>query len=40
MVSGAVTGVHCVLFALWDTQEQLDRAAMRRQAEWARGKGG
>jgi 4-hydroxy-tetrahydrodipicolinate synthase len=39
MVSGAVTGVHCVLFALWDTQEQLDRGAMRAQVEWARRKG-
>lgn len=29
-------GVHCVLFALFDAQERLDRDAMRAQAEWAR----
>lgn len=30
-----VRGVHCVLFALWDAGERLDRGAMRAQAEWA-----
>lgn len=34
-----VTGVHCVLFALWDAQERLDRGAMRAQAEYAREEG-
>lgn len=36
MVNAGVTGVHCVLFALWDASERLDRGAMRAQAEWAR----
>jgi dihydrodipicolinate synthase/N-acetylneuraminate lyase len=35
VVKAVVTGVHCVLFALWDAQERLDRGAMRAQAEWA-----
>jgi dihydrodipicolinate synthase/N-acetylneuraminate lyase len=35
MVKAAVSGVHCVLFALWDADERLDRGAMRAQAEWA-----
>jgi dihydrodipicolinate synthase/N-acetylneuraminate lyase len=35
MVKAAVSGVHCVLFALWDAHERLDRGAMRAQAEWA-----
>jgi 4-hydroxy-tetrahydrodipicolinate synthase len=39
MVSGRVTGIHCVLFALWDTEERLDRSAMRRQVEWVRAQG-
>ena len=39
MVSAPVTGIHCVLFALWDAGERLDRAAMRRQVEWARAGG-
>jgi 4-hydroxy-tetrahydrodipicolinate synthase len=39
MVSAPVTGIHCVLFALWDSGERLDRAAMRRQVEWARAGG-
>jgi 2-keto-3-deoxy-L-arabinonate dehydratase len=35
MVSPPVSGVHCVLFALWDAQERLDRGAMRAQVDWA-----
>ena len=31
-----VTGVHCVLFALFDEDERLDRDAMRAQAAWVR----
>lgn len=38
-MSATVTGVHCVLFALFDAGERLDRGAMRAQAEWARGQG-
>jgi 4-hydroxy-tetrahydrodipicolinate synthase len=34
-----VTGVHCVLFALWDAEERLDRGAMRAQVEWAGAQG-
>lgn len=34
-----VTGVHCVLFALFDGAERLDRGAMRAQAEWVRRSG-
>jgi 4-hydroxy-tetrahydrodipicolinate synthase len=37
MVNRRVTGIHCVLFALWDAYERLDRVAMRRQVEWVRG---
>lgn len=36
MVTPFVTGVHCVLFALWDREERLDRGAMRAQVEYAR----
>ena len=32
----AFTGVHCVLFALFDANGQLDRAAMAAQVEYAR----
>jgi 4-hydroxy-tetrahydrodipicolinate synthase len=39
MVSAGVTGIHCVLFALWDAEERLDRNAMRRQVEWVRDRG-
>lgn len=39
MVSEAVRGVHCVLFALWDARERLDRGAMRAQVEWAHEQG-
>lgn len=35
----SVGGVHCVLFALFDAFERLDRGAMRAQAEWARENG-
>ncbi len=31
-----VSGVHCVLFALFDRQERLDRGAMRAQAAYVR----
>lgn len=31
-----LTGVHCVLFALFGPDERLDRGAMRAQGEWAR----
>lgn len=34
-----VSGVQCVLFALWDREERLDRGAMRAQAAWARANG-
>lgn len=34
-----VTGVHCVLFALWDREERLDRGAMRAQTDYARRNG-
>ncbi|NAZ35327.1 dihydrodipicolinate synthase family protein [Rubellimicrobium sp. CFH 75288] len=30
-----VEGIGCVLFALWDEAERLDRGAMARQAQWA-----
>jgi 4-hydroxy-tetrahydrodipicolinate synthase len=36
MVSQRVTGVHCVLFALFDREERLDRGAMRAQVAYAR----
>jgi 4-hydroxy-tetrahydrodipicolinate synthase len=39
MVSAPVTGVHCVLFALFDAQERLDRGAVRAQVAWARENG-
>lgn len=35
MVSAGIKGVHCVLFALWDSNERLDRGAMRAQVDWA-----
>jgi dihydrodipicolinate synthase/N-acetylneuraminate lyase len=35
MVSAGIKGVHCVLFALWDSSERLDRGAMRAQVDWA-----
>jgi 4-hydroxy-tetrahydrodipicolinate synthase len=34
-----VTGIHCVLFALFDRDERLDRGAMRAQVEDARERG-
>lgn len=42
MVTGVITrltGVHCVLFALFDAQEQLDRKAMRAQIAYIRSAG-
>lgn len=39
MVSEQVTGVHCVLFALWDEEERLDRGAMHRQVAWVHAQG-
>lgn len=32
----AFSGVHCVLFALFDANEQLDRAAMKAQVDYVR----
>jgi 2-keto-3-deoxy-L-arabinonate dehydratase len=34
-----VTGVHCVVFALFDAQGRLDRGLMRAQAAWVRASG-
>ena len=39
MVTPLVTGVHCVLFALWDREERLDRGAMQAQVHYARTQG-
>jgi 2-keto-3-deoxy-L-arabinonate dehydratase len=39
MVTPSVTGVHCVLFALFDSEERLDRGAMRAQVDYARRQG-
>ena len=39
MVTPPVAGVHCVLFALWDAEERLDRGAMRAQGDYARAHG-
>ena len=33
MSAGRFPGIHAVLYALFDAEEQLDRAAMRRQVE-------
>jgi dihydrodipicolinate synthase/N-acetylneuraminate lyase len=33
MTTGSYAGIHAILYALFDRSEQLDRAAMRRQAE-------
>jgi 4-hydroxy-tetrahydrodipicolinate synthase len=34
-----VTGVHCVLFAMFDATGRLDRGLMRAQADWVRAAG-
>jgi 4-hydroxy-tetrahydrodipicolinate synthase len=39
MVRAPLVGIHCVLFALWDAQERLDRGAMRAQVAWVREQG-